>query len=311
MRYLPNLIILCRSRRRLIVTAAAPGETLPLSPDPIYCFNGPHFLGVDIDGKHFSTTSTRPGAPRRALTTWDAISDLPPVLSGASTPAIPYSHVDDQGHHHQGEPKSHLQRGYRSRQTPNSLLRDHIVKSVSPLVQARLDYLPTTPGSDWRDLPNIIIPLHNGETMRKLHYPYRKESGSRGVCSCSLSTKTRHHPCDGDDKQGSTLIPWSLPHTADKHGHWVGAYGRVPWSGFFKTTITDPEPLGKQGQVVHPDQPRLISVRECARSQGFRDDFRFEGSVRDKHRQIGNAVPPPLARALGLEIRKAIISNIW
>lgn len=147
--------------------------------------------------------------------------------------------------------------------------------------------------------------------MRKLHYPYRKESGSRGVCSCSLSTKTRHHPCDGDDKQGSTLIPWSLPHTADRHGHWVGAYGRVPWSGFFKTTITDPEPLGKQGQVVHPDQPRLISVRECARSQGFRDDFRFEGSVRDKHRQIGNAVPPPLARALGLEIRKAIISNIW
>ena len=26
-------------------------------------------------------------------------------------------------------------------------------------------------------------------------------------------------------------------------------YGRAPWDGIFKTTITDPEPLGKQGQV--------------------------------------------------------------
>ena len=75
-----------RTRRRLILTAAAPGETLPLSPDPIYCFNGPHFLGVDIDGKHFCTTSTRPGALRRSLTTWDAISDLLAVTAGGTCP---------------------------------------------------------------------------------------------------------------------------------------------------------------------------------------------------------------------------------
>ena len=61
-------------------------------------------------------------------------------------------------------------------------------------------------------------------------------------------------------------------------------YGRVPWDGIFKTTITDPEPLGKQGQVVHPEQDRLLSVREYARSQGFKDNFKFAGSIRDKHR---------------------------
>ena len=43
----------------------------------------------------------------------------------------------------------------------------------------------------------------------------------------------------------------------------------MPWDGIFKTTITDPQPLGKQGQVVHPEQDRLLSVREYARSQGF------------------------------------------
>ena len=85
--------------------------------------------------------------------------------------------------------------------------------------------------------------------------------------------------------------------------------GRAPWDVFFKTTITDPEPLGKQGQVLHPEQDRLLSVREFARSQGFPDSFQFSGTIRDRHREIGNAVPPPLGRALGLEIRKAIVLN--
>ena len=39
----------------------------------------------------------------------------------------------------------------------------------------------------------------------------------------------------------------------------------------------------------------------------FRDDFDFSGTIRDKHREIGNAVPPPLGKALGLEIRKAVL----
>lgn len=40
--------------------------------------------------------------------------------------------------------------------------------------------------------------------------------------------------------------------------------------------------------------------------QGFPDDFHFFGNVHNKHRQIGNAVPPPLACALGKELRKAL-----
>ena len=36
---------------------------------------------------------------------------------------------------------------------------------------------------------------------------------------------------------------------------------RVPLQGSFRTTITDPEPLGKQGMVLHPEQDRLVTVR--------------------------------------------------
>ena len=52
-----------------------------------------------------------------------------------------------------------------------------------------------------------------------------------------------------------------------------------------------------------------MSVRECARSQGFPDLYKFYGSALDKHRQIGNAVPPPMGRALGLEIREAMANR--
>ena len=75
--------------------------------------------------------------------------------------------------------------------------------------------------------------------------------------------------------------------------------------------------------MIHPDQNRwvwcsvsvnlfqpliirVLSVREWARAQGFPDTYKFHGSTPQKYRQIGNAVPPPLARALGLQIGVAI-----
>ena len=94
-------------------------------------------------------------------------------------------------------------------------------------------------------------------------------------------------------------------HTSNCHNHWAGLHGRLPWDGFFSTTVTNPEPMGKQGRVLHPDQHRVVSVRECARSQGFPDCFQFDGTILNRHQQIGNAVPPPLGKAIGIEILKA------
>ena len=59
---------------------------------------------------------------------------------------------------------------------------------------------------------------------------------------CVLSGK----PCDPADRQFNTLIPWCLPHTGNRHNHWAGLYGRLEWDGFFSTTVTNPEPMGKQ-----------------------------------------------------------------
>jgi len=264
----------------------------------VHCFQGPHFQEVEVDGRKYSTTCRRPGAPRRALTAWDAISDLPEIPAGHDQLTIPYRQ----------RAQSHLQRTFRAE---SSAVVDHITKPLNPLQQMRISLVPTDAGADWRDLPNTRVHLSDGTVTRKLQYPYEKpdQPGRFGVCNCATSSKRRLQPCDADDKQQCNIIAWSLPHTADRHNNWSGVYGRVPWDGIFKTTITDPEPLGKQGQVLHPEQHRLLSVREYARSQGFSDDFQFSGTIRDKHREIGNAVPPPLGKALGLEIRKALIAR--
>lgn len=56
------------------------------------------------------------------------------------------------------------------------------------------------------------------------------------------------------------------------------------------------------GTFIHPTQHRLISFREAARLQSFPDHYRFLGSNSSKLKQIGNAVPPLLARAIGKQL---------
>ena len=54
----------------------------------------------------------------------------------------------------------------------------------------------------------------------------------------------------------------------------------------------------------HYKYNRIPTVRECARLQSFSDDFIFYGSKQEQYKQVGNAVPPLLGKAIGLAIKE-------
>ena len=149
------------------------------------------------------------------------------------------------------------------------VLYDHECKYMNEINLQRCRCIPVgVPGADWRTLEEVVAK----DPSKKIF-------------------------------QGQPLVPWCLPNTADRHNGWRGLYGRLDPMGSFGTATTDPQPMGKVGTVLHPTQDRIISVRECARSQGFPDRFRFYGNPVQKHRQVGNAVPPVLAAKLGEQLR--------
>ena len=76
----------------------------------------------------------------------------------------------------------------------------------------------------------------------------------------------------------------------------TGFFRRLHWD-YPAPTITG-TPNRKGAAMCHPEQTRPLSVHECARLQGFPDDWRFAGSMSRQYRQIGNAVPVMLAKAL-------------
>jgi DNA (cytosine-5)-methyltransferase 1 len=83
----------------------------------------------------------------------------------------------------------------------------------------------------------------------------------------------------------------------------TGFYRRLSWD-HPSPTITG-KANRKGTALCHPGETRPLSVRECARVQGFPDDWTFVGAANQQYQQIGNAVPVALGRAIGLSLKRA------
>ena len=84
----------------------------------------------------------------------------------------------------------------------------------------------------------------------------------------------------------------------------VGFCRRLSWDKPCPTITTNP--MGRATNLCHPDKPRALTYKECALLQGFPVCWEFIGSLTQKYKQIGNAVPI----ALGVTIGKSILKSL-
>lgn len=82
-------------------------------------------------------------------------------------------------------------------------------------------------------------------------------------------------------------------------------FGRLEW-GKPSVTIRAEFFKPEKGRYLHPEEHRPITHREAALLQTFDDDYLFCGSKSDVARQIGNAVPPELGKAIAEEIKQRL-----
>jgi DNA (cytosine-5)-methyltransferase 1 len=78
------------------------------------------------------------------------------------------------------------------------------------------------------------------------------------------------------------------------HKEWGNKLRRLAWDkvGPTVTCLVD-RALGRV-PLVHPDEPRCLSVGECRQLQGFPEDWVLIGDRWSRYRQVGNAVPPEM-----------------
>jgi DNA (cytosine-5)-methyltransferase 1 len=112
----------------------------------------------------------------------------------------------------------------------------------------------------------------------------------------------KHIPEGGNWQNIPENIPSQRLEQIRRSGGRTTYYGRLVFDKPSFTITTYFNRLGN-GCNLHPSQDRIISTREGARLQSFKDSFIFYGSKTSQYKQIGNAVPPLLARVIAETIK--------
>jgi DNA (cytosine-5)-methyltransferase 1 len=116
-------------------------------------------------------------------------------------------------------------------------------------------------------------------------------------------------PRNGGSRPES-IGPKCLQRAKERNGRAVyeDVYGRLFWDKP-AITITAHARNPASGRYVHPEQNRGLSIREAALLQSFPPNYDFAGSLDERFRQIGNAVPPAFAAFLAAHVLSQLQVN--
>ncbi|KAF8412878.1 hypothetical protein HHK36_000850 [Tetracentron sinense] len=253
-------------RLRVFLWGAHPREKLPQFPLPTHDVVLRYSAPCEFERNIVAYDEGQPRKLEKALLLRDAISDLPAVKSHETSEEMPY----------QKPPETEFQKYIRSTEyemtcsasssvtKTKSVLYDH---RPFPLFEddfLRVCQIPQRKGANFRDLPGVVVTDDNvvrRDPATELVLP----SGKPLVPDYAMNLG-----------QGKSLRP----------------FARLWWDETVPTVLTKPDPHSQA--ALHPEQDRVLTIRECARLQGFPDYYKFCGEVKerqilsgDEYKQVG------------------------
>ncbi|MBC8489671.1 MAG: DNA cytosine methyltransferase, partial [Bacteroidetes bacterium] len=173
------------------------------------------------------------------------------------------------------------------------------------------------------DLPALLVGegFDNGlvkyQNEARSAYQIEMRDGSRGIMNHRARPLNKWYDkkiyamAIEKAKKNELIKYQELPKGLKKHSnekHFQDRFKVHWWSKIPHTIVAH---ISKDGHYnIHPDikQLRSLTVREAARIQSFPDNFKFEGPRTAQYVQVGNAVPPKMAKAFAINLKNQLRS---
>ncbi|KAJ4912647.1 DNA (cytosine-5)-methyltransferase CMT2 [Raphanus sativus] len=268
---------LSQFRSRVFMWGADPDMKLPPFPLPTHDVIVRYGLPIEFEWNVVAYSEGQPRNVETALVLKDAISDLPHVSYNETREKMSYESLPETDFQRYIRSTKHEMTGSEiDRCTKRTMpLYDHRPSRLSEDDYNRVCQIPKKKGANFRDLPGIIVrnnTVYRDPSMEPVLLP-----------------------------SGKHLVP-EYVFTFQK-GKSKRPFGRLWWDETVPTVLTVPSCTNQV--FLHPEQDRVLTIREAARLQGFPDYFQFCGTVKQRYRQIGNAVAVSVSRALGYSLGMA------
>lgn len=155
--------------------------------------------------------------------------------------------------------------------------------------------------------PRVAIVAAKKDYWQNFSFPVgNKVAKTVGETLVDLMSENGWEGADAWAKQANTIAPTIVGGSKKHGGPDLGpTRARNAW---LKLGVNGKSIANEPPEKGAPDLPRL-TTRMVARLQGFPDSWEFSGRKTNAYRQVGNAFPPPVAAAIGVQIADAIFTT--
>ncbi|KAH7656558.1 DNA (cytosine-5-)-methyltransferase protein [Dioscorea alata] len=270
-------------RMRVFLWGALPTEVLPQFPYPTHDVVIRGGCPNEFESNVVAYDESQRPTLEKALLLGDAIRDLPPITNAEKRDEMPYGQPPITNFQQmirltRDELTGSCQVGAKS--SKKACLFDHRPLELNDDDYQRVCAIPKRKGANFRDLTGVIV-------------------GEDNVVEWDPEIPRVYLP------SGKPLVPdYCMSFIKGKSPK---PFGRLWWDETVPTVVTRAEPHNQV--ILHPEQDRVLSIRENARLQGFPDYYQLRGPIKERYIQVGNAVAVPVSRALGIALARAVVKD--